>query len=292
MVAKWEVSILAMATTMARFFALYGRRDRWVPPTSVRVLETSQSRADDSNNWRHRSPDLVANLQLTNYPHWLIVTGFSPLTRSDESSRYPMAGQEIGGMKLATQAPVVAAPGPNTLVRQMTWWVLALPIAMVVALSMHNLYLLDYTHVMAGCMWTGADLFLGFILGPVMKRLSPPQRKAVIGYLTPRTLLYMPMVSLTTGTAGWYMAHWVGYLAPTNPIHIWVYGALVITGILTVQGLGFLLPNNLRIWRELQRPEPDGDRIWRWNRQNLMLSGVQGVLQVVIILVMAHLVVG
>jgi uncharacterized membrane protein len=175
---------------------------------------------------------------------------------------------------------------------QLTWWILGLPAAMIVALAFHSFYLLDYTHVLSGALWTGADLFLGFILGPVMRRLEPPQRKAVIAYLVPRTLLYMPVVAITTGTAGWFLATWMNFLQTDNPMFPWVVAALVILTILTVQGLGVLLPNNLRIYFELQRPQPNIDRIVRLNRINLVLSGIQGVFQVVIILVMAHLAVG
>jgi hypothetical protein len=172
---------------------------------------------------------------------------------------------------------------------QLTWWILVLPAAMIVALVLHSNYLLDYTHVLSGALWTGADLFLGFILGPVMRRLDPLQRKAVITFLVPRTLLYMPVVAFTTGTAGWFLADWEGLLLPADPIRPWVLVALVMVLIMTVLGLGVLLPNNLRIYRESQRPQPDVARISRINRTNLILSGIQGVFQVLIILVMAHL---
>jgi hypothetical protein len=183
-------------------------------------------------------------------------------------------------------------PATLSLWPQLTWWILLLPAAMLVALFIHSTFLLDYTHVLSGALWTGADLFLGFILGPVMRRLDPLQRKAVIAYLVPRTLLYMPTVALTTGTAGWFLATWEGLLLEGDPKRLWVFAALVIIFILTVQGLGVLLPNNLRIYRELQRPQPDIARITRLNRINLLLSGVQGVFQVIIILVMAQLALG
>ena len=183
-------------------------------------------------------------------------------------------------------------PATASLWSQMTWWILALPAAMIVALAIHSVYLLDYTHVLSGALWTGADLFMGFIVGPVMRRLEPPQRKAVIAYLVPRTLLYMPVVAITTGTAGWFLATWEGFLLEANPMRPWVFVALIIIAILTVQGFGVLLPNNLRIYFELQRPQPDIERIVRLNRINLVLSGIQGVFQVLIILVMAHLAVG
>jgi uncharacterized membrane protein len=185
-----------------------------------------------------------------------------------------------------------APPAPHPMSRQVTWWILLLPAMMGVALGTHNLYLLDWTHIMSASLWTGADLFLGFILSAVMRRLGPSERKAVIQYLVPRTILYLPVAALTTSTAGWYMAEWVGFLAPQSPQRPWIIVALVITGLLTVQGLGILLPNQVRIWRELQKPVPDGDRIWRLNRVNLRLAAVQGTLQVLILLVMAHLVAG
>jgi len=198
---------------------------------------------------------------------------------------------------MATDVPSVpvapeAAPQEPSLARQMTWWVLVFPVLMGVAMLTHSLYLLDYSHVLSGALWTGADLFLGFIVGPVMRRLDPDRRRAVVRYLVPKTLLYMPVIALTTGTAGYVMATWLGMLQVGNPDRIWIGGALLVTVLLAVMGLGILLPNNLRIYREFQRETPDVPRVMRLNRQNLALSGFQGVLQVIIILIMAHLAVG
>jgi uncharacterized membrane protein len=193
---------------------------------------------------------------------------------------------------MTTEVRATSPSVTTSIWSQLSWWILVLPVAMIAALAIHSYYLLDYTHVLSGALWTGADLFLGFILGPVMRLLDPLQRKAVITYLVPRTLLYMPIVAFTTGTAGWFLADWEGLLLPANPIRPWVYVALVMVLIMTVQGLGVLLPNNLRIYRELQRPQPDIARITRINRTNLILAGIQGVFQVLIILVMAHLRVG
>jgi hypothetical protein len=59
---------------------------------------------------------------------------------------------------------------------------------------------------------------------------------------------------------------------------------------MTVMGLGFLLPNSLRIWLELQRREPNRERIVRINGINIWLAGIQGLLQIAIIIVMAKFV--
>jgi hypothetical protein len=187
--------------------------------------------------------------------------------------------------------PTTTATAPATpllpLWRQLTWWALAFPVVMIVALARHDVYLLNWIHVLSGSLWTGADLFMGFILGPVLRALDIRSRTALIAYLVPRTLLYFPMVSLTAGTAGWFLVDWFGYTSSASPAFPLVVLSLAMVAVMTVMGLGFLLPNSLRIWNELRRPEPDREWIVRVNRFNIWLAGTQGVMQIAIILVMA-----
>lgn len=72
---------------------------------------------------------------------------------------------------------------------------------MGLALVAHSLFWLDFVHVMSGVLWTGTDIFMGFILGPVLRHLEPEQRRAAINWLT-KTMLYVPVLAVTTGTAG------------------------------------------------------------------------------------------
>jgi uncharacterized membrane protein len=195
-------------------------------------------------------------------------------------------------MDPSVDARAVAPAVKRPLVGQLTWWVFAFPALMTVALILHDRYWLDFVHVMAGALWTGTDIFMGFLLGPILRRLTPEQRKAVIGWLTPRTLLYLPVLAITTGTAGWTLANWMDMLAPGSATRPWVLAALLVIAVLTVQGFGFLLPNSLLTYLELQKERPDLERVFRLNRFNNTLAGIQGVMQVVIILVMAHLAVG
>ena len=174
--------------------------------------------------------------------------------------------------------------------RQLTWWTLAFPAVMIVAVAEHNVYLLNWIHVLSGALWTGADLFMGFVLGPVLRAMDMRSRTVLIAYLVPRTLLYFPMVSLTAAAAGWFLADWFGFVEPESSMHQWVVVSLALVAVMTVLGLGFLLPNSVRIWKELRRPEPDRERIVRINRINIWLAGTQGVLQIAIILVMARFV--
>ncbi len=174
--------------------------------------------------------------------------------------------------------------------RQLTWWVLLFPGALALALGLGSVYLLNWVHVLSGVLWTGADLFMGFIVGPVLRALDMRSRTATIGYLVPRTLLYFPVVAATAGTAGWLLAERLGFMHAESPLHAWAVLSLALVLVMTVVGFVFLLPNNLRIWFELQGPHPDRDKVVRLNRYNIWLSGAQGVMQVAMILIMAHFV--
>jgi uncharacterized membrane protein len=182
--------------------------------------------------------------------------------------------------------------GPRApLARQLTWWILVLPLLMLVAILTKSLYLLDYSHVLSAVLWTGADLFLGFVLGPVLRHISPEHRRALIRYLVPKTVLYMPTVAFTTVVAGGVLANWFGFLTPGTPDVPWIIAAAVVATILVIQG-GVISWNEFRVLRELDRPAPDEARIVRWNGWVFRLAAVQAILQVLVVLVMAHLTVG
>ncbi len=179
-----------------------------------------------------------------------------------------------------------------SLARELTWWALVFPAALLTALITRSIYWLDWIHVLSGALWTGADLFMGFVLGPVLRRLQPATRTAVIAYLVPRTLLYFPMVALTAGTAGWFLAVKRGLLVSGNPLRPWAILALATVLLMTLIGLGVLLPNSVRIWQELRRTEPDRSRIVRLNGVNIRLAGLQVLMQVSMFFLMVHLTIG
>jgi len=145
---------------------------------------------------------------------------------------------------------------------------------------------------MAGALWTGIDLFMGFIVGPVLRGVSFETRRAMIAGLIPRTLILMPTLSTITSTAGWFLAVRMGFLNLGYPEFWWVIAALAIVTVLTVQGLGYLLPANLRLYFEIQKPQPDMQKIGRWMKTYLRVVAVQGTMQVAIIVVMARFATG
>ena len=158
-------------------------------------------------------------------------------------------------------------------------------LAMIVAIRMDVPFYLNFIHVMAGVLWTGIDLFMGFYVGPALRSTPFEARRAVIMRLMPRTLFLMPTLAIVTGTSGWYHAQQLGFLEMPWPQFGWVAAALVIITILTVQGLGILLPTNLRVYLELRKPLPDQQRIVRLMRTYIYAVTFQGLMQVAIIVV-------
>jgi hypothetical protein len=62
--------------------------------------------------------------------------------------------------------------------------------------------------------------------------------------------------------------------------------------VLTVQGLGYLLPMNLKLYFEIQKPVPDPEKLGRWMRTYVKVVAIQGTMQVAIIVVMARFATG
>jgi hypothetical protein len=164
--------------------------------------------------------------------------------------------------------------------------------AMVAAILGNSLWFLNFVHVMAGVLWTGIDLFMGFVIGPVLRHVSFETRRSMIAGIMPRTLILMPTLSTITSTAGWFLAVRLGFLDLGYPEFWWVIAALSIVTVLTVQGLGYLLPTNLKLYFEILKERPDQDKIKGWMRTYVRVVALQGCLQVAIVVVMARFATG
>jgi uncharacterized membrane protein len=171
-------------------------------------------------------------------------------------------------------------------------WVAMVVAALVGAILARERWLLNFVHVMTGVLWTGIDLFMGFVVGPIMRRMDSTSRRALIVRLVPRMLFLMPTLSITTGTSGWFLAEQLGYFDVAAPGLYWVTAAVAILVVLTVQGLGFLLPTNIRVYLELRKEQPDSARITKLMRRYIYVVASQGVLQVAMIVIMARFVAG
>ena len=183
----------------------------------------------------------------------------------------------------------VAVGTPEGLIRwRYLWLALAALAAMAAAIVIGNLWLLNFIHVFCSLLWTGIDLFMGFVLGPILRRVDLPVRREVVRRLTPRTLFLMPTISIIAGTTGWFLAVELGYAALDWPQYGWVAGALVLVTLMTVQGLGFLTPVNVLVCLELQKSEPDLNKIGVWMQRYFYAVAMQGMMQVAIIVIMTR----
>ena len=182
-------------------------------------------------------------------------------------------------------ATTIAAP--QSLVRwHYLWWALAALAVMVAAIVIDDLWLLNFIHVLSSLLWTGVDLYMGFVLGPILRRLDISVRRGIVMQLTPKTLFLMPAVSIIGGTTGWYLAVHLGYAALPWPAFGWVAAALVLVTLMTILGLGLLTPVNVWVCLELQKPAPDLKRIGYWMGWYFYAVAAQGAMQIAIIVVM------
>jgi hypothetical protein len=182
----------------------------------------------------------------------------------------------------------IAAP-PESFIRWgYLWWALAAIAVMIAAIAIGNFWFLNFVHVFSSLLWTGTDLFMGFVLGPILRRTDLSVRREVARRLTPRTLFLMPAVSIISGTTGWFLAVRLGYTALDWPAFGWVAAALVLVTLMTIQGLGFLTPVNVLMCLELQKAEPDLQKIGYWMRRYFYAVAAQGAMQVAILVVMTR----
>ena len=168
------------------------------------------------------------------------------------------------------------------------WFALLALALMIAAIVIGNLWLLNFIHVFSSLLWTGIDLFMGFVLGPILKRVELPVRREIVGRLTPRTLFLMPTVSIISGTTGWFLAAALGYTSLDWPAYGWVAAALALVTLMTILGLGFLTPVNVLVCLELQKSEPDLNKIGAWMHRYFYAVAMQGVMQIAILVVMTR----
>ena len=71
-------------------------------------------------------------------------------------------------------------------------------------------------HVVGGSLWMGIDLFVGFLVGPILGRLSTPAR------FLPMMVIIMPTVATMTLDSGFQVARMPGNLASSSPNHAWL----------------------------------------------------------------------
>lgn len=159
---------------------------------------------------------------------------------------------------------------------------------LVAVIATNTLWGIDFFHVVGGAMWTALDLFLGFVIGPILGRLSVPARIELTTRLMPKMILIMPTLVACTLAAGWQLARHLGDLESSYPEHGWLVAAFVVVAIMSVIALGLLEPANVTVLFELKKPQPNGEVIARLMRRFILTAGVTGAMQVATLVIMTR----
>jgi hypothetical protein len=162
-------------------------------------------------------------------------------------------------------------------------------VGLVVAIATNSRWALDFFHVAGGGLWTGIDLFVGLVLGPILGSMSIPARLELSSRMMPKLLLIVPtLVTMTLGS-GFQLARQLGNLAANYPHHNWLVASYVVVGVMAVIALGLLEPANLAVLFELRKPNPDAARIGRLMKVFIYTAGITGLMQIATLVIMTKL---
>ncbi len=151
------------------------------------------------------------------------------------------------------------------------------------------LWALEFGHVAYGAAWTIIDLFLGFVLGPMMGRMPMRARLELITRLMPQISLLLPTLVTVTLVCGFQLALQLGTIYEPYRDHEWVLASFAIVGVMTIVALGVNEPTNLAVLFELRKPRPNLERIERLMRRFIFSAAVLGLMQLATLIIMAKL---
>ena len=163
---------------------------------------------------------------------------------------------------------------------------------LIAAIAVNKLWPLEFLHVVGGAAWTVIDLFLGFVLGPIMGKLSIPARTEFTTRLMPKMVLIMPTAVTVTLAAGWQLSTHLGTNLTSYSLHGWVVASFIIVGVMAVIALGLLEPANIAVLTELKKPQPNAAVIERLMKRFIFTAGVTGLMQVATLVIMTKLAAG
>jgi hypothetical protein len=168
--------------------------------------------------------------------------------------------------------------------------IVAVVFALLIAgIAVNKLWPLEFLHVVAGAAWTIIDLFLGFVLGPIIGKLSIPARIEFTTRLMPKMVLIMPTVVTVTLAAGWQLSTHLGTNLTVNPLHSWVVASFIVVGIMAVIALGLLEPANIAVLTEMKKPQPNPAVIERLMKRFIYTAGATGLMQIATLVIMTKL---
>jgi hypothetical protein len=147
---------------------------------------------------------------------------------------------------------------------------------------------LVFCHVVGGGLWTGIDLFVGLVIGPILGRLSIPARAEFSARFMPKMVIVMPTVVMMTLASGFQIARKMGNLYAKSPNHAWLIVSFCVVGVMAVIALGILEPANIAVLFEMNKPIPNGELIGRLMKRFIYTSGITGIMQIATLVIMTR----
>ncbi len=160
---------------------------------------------------------------------------------------------------------------------------------LIAGIAVNEMWPLEFLHVVGGAAWTIIDLFLGFVLGPIIGRLSIPARIEFTTRLMPKMVLIMPTVVAVTLAAGWQLANKLGTVQNSYTLHGWIVASYIVVGIMAVIALGLLEPANIAVLVELKKERPNPEVIERLMKRFIYCAGITGTMQIATLVIMTKL---
>ncbi|HEV2592946.1 MAG TPA: hypothetical protein VGU02_13750 [Gaiellaceae bacterium] len=188
-----------------------------------------------------------------------------------------------------THAAPPARPDFEIVSKKALPFVALVLVGVVVAIARNATWGLTFVHVVGGGLWTGIDLFVGFVVGPIIGRMSIPARIEFSTRFMPKMLLIIPTVVTMTLAAGFQLARHDGFLDTSNPQHGWVVASFCVVGVMAVIALAYLEPANIAVLFELKKPQPDGVVIERLMKRFVYTAGITGAMQIATLFIMTRL---
>jgi hypothetical protein len=147
---------------------------------------------------------------------------------------------------------------------------------------------LVFCHVAGGGLWTGIDLFVGLVLGPILGRLSIAARAEFSARFMPKMVIIMPTVVMMTLATGFQIARKMGNLYAKSPNHPWLIASFCVVGVMAVIALGILEPANIAVLFEMNKPVPNGELIGRLMKRFIYTAGITGIMQIATLIIMTR----
>ena len=162
-------------------------------------------------------------------------------------------------------------------------------VGLIVVVVTGGLWPLEFMHVVFGAGWTIIDLFVGFVVGPILGSLSVPARIEFTTRFMPKMVVLMPVIVTATLVAGWQLSTHLGTNLHSYPEHGWVVASMIVVGVMAVVALGLLEPANIAVLIELKKPRPNPQVIERLMKRFIYAAGITGLMQVATFVIMTKL---